>query len=81
MSKMIENKTFVEIWMSAFNNHQSAKWVANYLKITRVQCHSKAGYLRKQGVKLPKLVYSAPRMNDEDIGTLNKIIRDMENIK
>lgn len=68
-----DRKEIVKLWMQAFKDDRSSKWVAGQLGIDPMLLSSRVHYLRNMGVSLPSL-----RRNqyDGDLAEMKKIVAD-----
>jgi hypothetical protein len=69
----ITNEDFVKAWLEAYKQGKNQSWVAESLNTSRQRVSTKALYLRKKGVKLPKLVYTTQAVQ---VSELNALIAD-----
>lgn len=66
---------FVTKWVEAYNKDFTQEWVARELNVSEIYVRSRAEYLRRKGVNLPKLVTNYRRMMPS-VEDLNRIIED-----
>jgi hypothetical protein len=75
---MVSHRKFVKAWIKAAKASKGVDGVAYEISLTPRQVYSKARYLRKNGVALPRMSYSRKMYKRRGVPTksLNQLIAD-----
>lgn len=76
----VSNEDFVRVWLEAIELGEGTYWMSKQLNLATASIRHRADNLRKNGVKLPKMLLK-PKTSKYKVnsGELNKIIKEKLN--
>lgn len=72
----MSNEDFVKAWAQAVREGRNQSWLAERFQVSRQYISQKAVYLRKKGVKLPKM--SRSLMKPLNVDALNALLEPQD---